>query len=138
VAELPDDEEKARLAADPIYRLEQGQASKARAVANKGRMERLREDASRKWEADNGYELNKALRAQLRDGKRMVAQEKQVRCAGLPGLAGSGGRRRAGAAGCAGREPGGAGARLPRRPSRRAALCPRGRSGCWAGPGPDA
>jgi hypothetical protein len=78
VAELPDDEEKTKLALDPIYRLEQGQASKARAVANKGRMERLREDASLKWEGSNAYEMNKALRTQLREGKRVVAREKEV------------------------------------------------------------
>jgi hypothetical protein len=78
VAELPDEEEKARLASDPIYKLETGQASRARAEQNKSRMALLREQQSNKWDGPSAHQLNQALRGKLREGKRLVAQEQQV------------------------------------------------------------
>lgn len=63
--ELPESSERAALD-DPFARLEHGDVDKRRAAAARERLAELREDSAVKYK--NDYEMNKALRRDMRCG----------------------------------------------------------------------
>lgn len=73
VLELPDAEVKARLAADPIFRMEREQEQKVQAASGRTFIADLLEDRHHRSADSNGYCLNKELKRRLRSDKRADA-----------------------------------------------------------------
>jgi len=82
--ELPGDDEKARLAADPIFRLERRQEQATQAAAGKRELSDLLEMQHLRSADSNGYKLNKELKRRMRSGKKEAAALNS-RCAGAGG-----------------------------------------------------
>lgn len=78
--ELPDAEVKARLAADPIFRMEREQEQKVQAASGRTFIADLLEDRHQRGADSNGYRLNKELKRRLRSDKRADAAL-DARCA---------------------------------------------------------
>lgn len=70
--ELPDDNERAALSADPLARLERSTLQAQAAASGRAQLLSLAEESELKHKDD--YKLNKALRAKLRAAKKEDAK----------------------------------------------------------------
>ena len=80
--ELPDDDEKARLASDPIFRLERQQEQQVKTAKGRSELSDMLELQYRRSADGNAYKLNKELKRRLR-GKKKEAAALDSRCAAV-------------------------------------------------------
>lgn len=78
--ELPDADVKARMAADPIYKMERQLEMKQQAASGRDQISDLLEHQHHRAADSNGYKLNKELKRRLRNDKHRDAAL-DVRCA---------------------------------------------------------
>lgn len=85
VLELPDDAERARLASDPIYRMERQSQQKLRADVGRAQVADLLDMAHKRGADGNDLQLNKQLKRRLRDEKKAdAALDCRRQALGLP------------------------------------------------------